>query len=110
MVSLKNVNASLGKFVRKNSQDPIGVCDYSGFIFSKSDLHKQYEWVGNRLQWTGFFVGKEFLDKPNEQLRPPKIKNDPKTVLNARPILDGEDVSKIGADVRLSRLNNVTFK
>lgn len=87
MTSLKNcpVNTQMGDYVRKDVIEPIGVCDYSGFFFSKSDLVKQYEWRGNQLVWTGAIVGRPFVDEPNQQNRPPQIKGDPKAVQNPRP-------------------------
>lgn len=87
MINLKKhlINAGRGKFVRKNSLEPVGVCDYSGFLFSKSDLVKQYEYRGNDLVWTGAMVGRPFLDVPNQQNRPPQIKGDPKVVRDPRP-------------------------
>jgi hypothetical protein len=85
--SLKNtpVNTQLGEYVKKNVIEPVGVCDYSGFFFSRSDLVKQREWRGNQLVWTGAIVGRPFVDEPNEQNRPPQIKGDPKAVQNPRP-------------------------
>jgi hypothetical protein len=87
VTSLKNclVNQQRGQYVKKNVIEPVGVCDYSGFFFSRSDLVKQYEWRGNQLVWTGAIVGRPFADEPNEQNRPPQIKGDPKTVQNPRP-------------------------
>jgi hypothetical protein len=85
--SLKNclINQQRGEYVKKNLIEPVGVCDYSGFFFSKSDLVKQYEWRGNQLVWTGAIVGRPFVDEPNEQNRPPQIKSDPKAVQDPRP-------------------------
>lgn len=87
MTSLKviSVNTQLGEYVKKNIIEPVGVCDYSGFFFSKSDLVKQQEWRGNQLVWTGAIVGRPFVDEPNEQNRPPQIKGDPKALQNPRP-------------------------
>ena len=103
MTSFNNINSQLGRYVKKGSLEPIGVCDYSGFFFSKSDLIKQMEWRGNSLVWTGFMVGRPFLDIPSEQNRPPFIKGDPKIVDTARPNDKGEDISKISAEERLRR-------
>lgn len=103
MASFNNINSQLGRYVKKGSLEPIGVCDYSGFFFSKSDLIKQMEWRGNSLIWTGFMVGRPFLDVPSEQNRPPLIRDDPKIVDNARPNDQGEDISKISAEERLKR-------
>jgi hypothetical protein len=107
MINISNLNAQRGKYVKKGVLEAIGVCDYSGFYFTKSDLVKQYEWRGNTLQWTGYLVGKPFLDIPNEQYRPPLIKGDPKSVENARPEEIGEDISNISADMRLNQLRGI---
>ena len=61
------INQQRGEYVRKDSTEAVGICDYSGFFFSKSDLIKQMEWRGNDLTWTGFLVGRPFVDEPNEQ-------------------------------------------
>lgn len=76
-----------GKYVRINKNHPraLGVCDQTGFIHNKSDLVKQMEWRGDSLAWTGFLVGKDFVDKPNEQGRAPRIPIDPKPVVLPRP-------------------------
>lgn len=69
-----------GKYVGNidpDSPQALGICDYTGFVFPKKDLIKQMEWRGNALVWTGFLVGKPFLDKPNDQLRPPVLPPDP---------------------------------
>lgn len=68
-----------------NNPKALGECDRSGFTFNHKDLHKQMEWRGNNLVWTGLMVGKPFLDKPNEQNRPPLVKDDPRPVKNPRP-------------------------
>ncbi len=75
-----------GKYVKVNKTHPnaVGVCDRSGFVFNHKDLCKQYEWRGNRLVWTGFLVGRPFLDKPQQQFRPPLTKADPYSIKNPR--------------------------
>jgi hypothetical protein len=104
------INKQRGQFVRHDIIAPVGVCDYSGFFFSKSDLVKQYEWRGNDLVWTGFLVGRPFVDEPNEQNRPPLIKGDPKAVLNPRPqgTANSEAPDAIGNN-SASILENVNF-
>jgi hypothetical protein len=62
----------------------LGVCDKSQFVFNNQDLVKQMEWRGNSLQWTGFMVGKPFLDKPNPQLRNYPLPPDPVPLNNIR--------------------------
>jgi hypothetical protein len=42
------------------------------------------EWRGNAMVWTGFLVGRPYLDKPNEQLRPPLLPPDPVPVDHPR--------------------------
>jgi hypothetical protein len=103
MVSISNLNAQRGAYVKKGSLEPVGVCDYSGFWFSRSDLVKQMEYRGNSLVWTGFMVGRPFLDVPSEQNRPPLIKNDPIAVDNAKPNEIGQDISSVSADERLRK-------
>jgi len=77
-----------GKYVAINENSPaaLGVCDYSGFTFKREDLEKQMEWRGNALVWTGYMVGRPFLDEPNEQLRPPILPPDPIPVQNPRTL------------------------
>lgn len=73
--------------VRTNPNNPesVAICDYSGFTVPRSELVKQYEWRGDRLAWTGYYVWKKFVDKPNSQLRPPKLPPDPVPVPYPRP-------------------------
>ena len=63
-------------------------CDRSGEMFEK--LVKQYEWAGDSKIWTGLWVGEKYLDRPQEQLRTPANKNDPKPLSNPRPFTPGE--------------------
>jgi hypothetical protein len=65
--------------------EPTGICDGTGFLHRKRDLVKQMEWRGNRLVWTGFLVGKDYVDTPNEQLRTPVLPPDPIPVRQPRP-------------------------
>ena len=76
-----------GKYVNIDfyNSEALGVCDYSGFIFNRKDLVRQMEWRGDRLCWTGFYVGKPFADQPNAQLKPPILKPDPLPVKEPRP-------------------------
>lgn len=76
-----------GKYVSINPKSPsaVGQCDHSGFMFNHKDLVRQMKWAGNNLVWTGKLVGSPFVDKLQEQDRPPLIKNDPRPVKNARP-------------------------
>lgn len=76
-----------GKYVRVDAENPeaVGLCDYSGLLFNRSDLLKQMEWRGNSLQWTGFYVGRPYVDVPNEQNRPPILPPDPVPIKDPRP-------------------------
>ena len=77
--------------------DALGVCDDSDFVFNRKDLVKQMEWRGNRLQWTGRYVGRPFLNQPQEQFRPPAVKADPYPVKDPRlPQPDSEDYPSYG--------------
>lgn len=75
-----------GRHVTIDEQNPqaLGICDYSGFVHNRKDLIRQMEWRGNRLVWTGFYVGKTYSDKPNEQLRVPILPPDPVPVRDPR--------------------------
>jgi len=75
-----------GKLVRIDSMSPkgLGICDKTQFICLHEDLVKQMEWRGNSLQWTGYMVHRDYVDKPNEQLRPPILAPDPVPLVNPR--------------------------
>jgi hypothetical protein len=94
-----------GKYVAIDPKKPsgLGVCDYSGFVFNHKDLVKQMEWRGNKLIWIGFMVGRPYLDKPQEQNRPPIFKPDPKPLKNARPDIKSADAPP--NNQRLAQLN-----
>lgn len=76
-----------GKHVSIDQTNPeaLGICDYTGFVFKRKDLVRQMEWRGNALIWTGFLVGRPYVDTPNEQLRPPILPPDPVPVRLPRP-------------------------
>lgn len=100
-----------GKFVKKGSMEAVKLCDRSGLWFSESDICVEKEWRGNSLVPTGFFVGRPYLDEPNEQFRTPRISNDPQPVPNARPQTNGD---LLGPDVpptpiELAILNNFNY-
>jgi hypothetical protein len=80
-------NRPHGKHVQIDPESPeaLGICDYTGFVFKRKDLIKQMEWRGNALVWTGFYVGRPYVDQPNEQLRPPILPPDPVPVTDPRP-------------------------
>lgn len=76
-----------GKHVHIDPDAPeaLGICDYTGFVHMRKDLIRQMEWRGNRLLWTGYYVGKSYLDKPNPQLMSPVLPPDPVPVKDPRP-------------------------
>src|SRR5271167_399070 len=76
-----------GKHVSIDIQSPraLGICDYTGFIFNRQDMVRQMEWRGNRLVWTGLYLGKPYLDVPNQQYRPPVLEPDPVPIQDPRP-------------------------
>ncbi len=105
------ISSERGRFVKKGSLEPVMICDRSGFWFSKSDICAEMQWRGDDLVPTGFLVGKPWLNVPNEQNRTPKVSNDPKPVLNARPLNNGD---KMGYDApstvtTLDILNNFNY-
>lgn len=71
-------------YIDENNPQALGICDYTGFVHYRKDLIRQMEWRGNRLEWTGFLVGRDYLDIPNPQLRPPVLKPDPVPVRDPR--------------------------
>lgn len=75
-----------GKNVKIDASDPAAVafCDKTGMVFNREDLVKQFEWRGNAIVWTGFYVGPQFADTPNEQLRPPILPPDPVPIQQPR--------------------------
>jgi hypothetical protein len=79
-------NRPHGKHVRIDETAPraLGICDYTGFVHNRTDLVRQMEWRGNAIVWTGFYVGRQYADKPNEQLRPPILPPDPVPIREPR--------------------------
>ena len=61
------------------------VCDMSGIFCMHKDLRPQMEYAGEGLVFTGFYVHKDFLDKPNPQNMTPKVYFDPIPISNPRP-------------------------
>lgn len=76
-----------GKYTKLDRNNPrgLGMCDYSGLTVRHADLCKQYEYRGRGLVWTGLWVYKKFLDKPNPQNLTPIITVDPIPLLHPRP-------------------------
>jgi len=108
------VNRWKGKYVTIDTNNPsaLGICDESGLAFNHKDLVKQMEWRGDNLVWTGFLVGKPYLDVPSEQNRPPLVKADPYTVKNPRlptPYSDPETPVVLPYTQLLTKLNNTNW-
>lgn len=61
------------------------VCGNLGEIVPHKDLVKQYEYNADGLYWTGKWVSKHNLYKPNPQNLRPKIGPDPKPLDHPRP-------------------------
>ena len=78
-----------GKYVsvKPYSRQAFGICDRTGYLFDRKDLVKQRVWAGDKLVWTGLWVGKPFLDIPNQQSRPPLLGPDPVPIPFPRPPL-----------------------
>jgi hypothetical protein len=82
---------SLNRWKGKNvvidpkNPEPLGICDRCGFNFNHKDLVKQKDWQGDNYIWIGILVCSTCLDKPQEQNRPPLVKDDPRPVKNPRP-------------------------
>lgn len=98
-----------GKHVSINDAAPqaLGICDATGFVFKRIDLVREMQWRGNALIWTGFLVGRPYVDKPNEQLRPPIYPPDPVPVMFPRLPSDG--VPALPEDQRLLLLQNASW-
>ena len=71
-------------FIDESAPFGLGICDKTQFVYQHKDLVKQMEWRGNALVWTGFMVGFDQVDTPNEQLRPPIFPPDPVPLLLPR--------------------------
>jgi len=108
---MTRINNNSGNYVKKGSTEAIKICDYSGFYFSESDIVQEKEWRGNSLVPTGFWVGKPFLNKPQQQNRPPRVSNDPKPVHLARPLYgtDRDQPNAPTADITKTILDNFNY-
>jgi hypothetical protein len=63
-------------------------------------------WQGNALVWTGAYVGKPYVDKPNQQGMSPKLPADPIPVPQPRPDMDGPNAPSNAQTIAyLSRIN-----
>lgn len=75
-----------GRHVHINPSHPeaLGMCDHTQFVHMRKDLVRQMEYRGEDLVWTGLYVGRQYVDVPNDQLRPPLLAPDPVPVLEPR--------------------------
>lgn len=101
-----------GKYVTIDTENPAGVaiCDYSGFVFNHKDLVRQMEWRGEALVWTGFMVGKPFVDQPNPQLRPDILAPDPVPFLDPRVQQQQTIIWNAGLGFTWNNLSMVTWE
>jgi len=95
-----------GKHVTIDINNPLalGICDYTGFVHLRKDLVKQMQWAGDSLVWTGLYVGKDYLDVPDPQLRTPHLPPDPVPVMDPRP--PQPDPPILSNAQRIQNLNN----
>jgi hypothetical protein len=62
-----------------------GRCDRCGFIYNHKNLRFQFDYRGPQLQNLRFLVCDTCYDKPQPQLKPLMLTEDPLPVINARP-------------------------
>ncbi len=76
-----------GKYYSVNPRRPqaVGMCDLMGIRVNYNELVKQMEFRGTGLVWTGLWVAKRFMDKPNPQNLNPIVRLDPKPLQHPRP-------------------------
>ena len=67
-----------------DNPEALGICDRCGFNFNHTDLRKQMDWRGDNYIWGGLLVCERCYDKPQEQNRPPLVKDDPRPIKNPR--------------------------
>jgi hypothetical protein len=60
-------------------------CDRCGFIYNHADLRFQFDYRGPRLTNLRFLVCETCYDKPQPQLKPILLTQDPTPIINARP-------------------------
>ena len=72
-------------FVNPNAPSAWGRCDRCGWIFNHKALRFQFDFRGPQLQNLRFLVCDKCYDKPQAQLKPIMVSQDPVPILNARP-------------------------
>ena len=71
--------------VNPNSPRAFARCDRCGFWYNHIDLKFQYDYRGPQLQNLRFLVCDRCYDKPQAQLKPIILTEDPLPIMNARP-------------------------
>lgn len=71
--------------VNPDSPRAFARCDRCGFLYNHADLRWQYDYRGPKLTNIRFLVCQPCYDKPQPQLKPVMITQDPIPILNARP-------------------------
>lgn len=100
-----------GKYTRMNPSKPrgIGTCDYSGLMVRHENMIQQFQYRGNGLVWTGFWVNPKFADKPNPQDLIPIIRLDPVPLQNARPDAEVYDQTITTLNLDVGGALNITL-
>jgi len=75
-------------------------CDRCGFIYNHRQLQFQFDYRGPRLANLKILVCKPCYDKPQAQLKPIVLTQDPMPIINARPenFLDAENTYRTTMD------------
>lgn len=60
-------------------------CDRCSGWHNHADMIRQYQWAGNKLIDTGLLVGRDCLDRPQDQFRSLILPPDPYPLINPRP-------------------------
>jgi hypothetical protein len=71
--------------VDPNNPRAFGRCDRCGFIYNQSSLRFQFDFRGPQLQNLRFLVCNNCYDRPQTQLKPIIVTQDPTPIINARP-------------------------
>lgn len=64
---------------------PVGISDFSGFMYYLDEMVWVYQWNGNALVNQRMLVGPDEVDKPAEFLRQIILGPEPAPLPNARP-------------------------
>ena len=72
-------------YANPSSPSAWGRCDRCGFIYNHRSLQFQFDYRGPRLTNLRFLVCQTCYDKPQAQLKPIMVSQDPLPIINARP-------------------------